>query len=695
MKSKKIITGLLTLLFISAVPNVKPMAKRVLAEEPNYAPYVKGADWGSPWGLFGTTEERDGLNIVYDGWYTTPLNPEYISANLSLKKLMPSIPSGSGYAQVSIFTFAFLTEQYTASDWSQTKKGLYIMTKNIEGNVHLDIKLHGNTLGLQSIYDGVLPLSISDLSSITLKTVDGKISLAVNETIVANEVLSTIAMSEITDTNGFNYFALQSYAEGGAGKDEDKRLLKLSYFATFEGQIPDPAVTADPVPIDGEEDYSAPAGLGLTAKKYNENVVQKDDGVAINNNALLFTALTSDCIEISGAIKTLGAGDQINIQLNKKQALSEATVLVRFTIDEEVLKCSFDGVTYVTCANTLPADFNLKIILVEDVYHIICNGEEITTTITKDEVTGEYGTFLSYAFTNEALLEVYAMSNKQLFLDVKNANNWDSPFDGITNIEGETVIFAHSTIKTPLDYKYVAFDFKVNGLLDTNIGEAHLGFALLRSRKIFDPTNAAEEGLHVFLRKKDGNLEVRVSLRTEFLGTIAILDWTQLGIDVSERITLRFINDAEKDTYRILLNDKEIKSEKMYEIMTIDASNRNDQTFLATSCWHDLSAQNENILAERSFVVYALDNKLDEGDIPVEITEIGKPEGDGGGETSENTSEDIGTSSETPTTSGDIVVPNPEDKKKKLWIGIGITSGTLVVAAAVVLISLIRKRKVV
>ncbi|MGI6735053.1 MAG: hypothetical protein ACOX3C_02570 [Bacilli bacterium] len=654
-----------------------------------YAPYVQGENWGSPWGLFGTTEERDGLNIIYDGWYLTALDPEYISVNLSIKTLMKSIANESGWVQESLFQFAFLTETGVAPDWGRSKKGLYMMVRNIDGNLHLDVKLNANSSSeVQDVYEGTLSITVADLSSITLKKVDDKISLAFNDILIGSDLLSTVAMSEITDTNGLNYFALQSYSAGGAGEDADKRLVKLSYFATFEGQIPDPSITADPEPIEGEEDYNAPTGLGLTATKYNENVVQKDDCVAIKNSALLYTALSTDCIEISGKIAELVPGNYINIQLNKKQALTEATVLVRFIFDD-VLKFSFDDVTYVVCGNALPTEFHLKIVLVEDVYHIICNNQELTTTVAKDDITGQYGTFLSYEFNGEGLLEVYSMGNPQLFLDATEKTAWDSPFDGVTEIDGETVIFAHSTLKAPLDYKYVAFDFTINGLLDTNITTAHLGFALLKKCEMFDPIVPTQNGIHVLLRNRGGNLEVKVSLRNELMGVIDVIGWTALGIGVSERITLRFVNDAERDTYRIIINDKEISHEKMFEVLGTDACNRNGQSFLATSCWHNNEVVNEDIYAERSFIVHGVDNKLDEGDIPATLTEIGGPDGGGNGDTSGDTTSDVViTSEEDPGTT--------EEPKKKPWVGIGITGGVIVVTAAIVgLVFFIRKRKII
>lgn len=241
MKNKKLLIGIATLLFISSLPGIKPSAKEVKADVV-YAPYVKGADWDGPWGLFAATEERDGLNVSYDGWYKTAINPDYVSVNLSFKSIMESISNGSGgWTQQSIFQFTFLTEANTAPDWERSKVGLYLMMMNIGGNLYLDVNIRGKSTPdtIQNAHNATLAMSIYDLSAITLKkTADNKISLFINDTQIGNSVLSTIAMSEIADATGFTHFALQTYAEGGTGSDTEKRRLKLSYFATFEGQIP-------------------------------------------------------------------------------------------------------------------------------------------------------------------------------------------------------------------------------------------------------------------------------------------------------------------------------------------------------------------------------------------------------------------------------------------------------------------------
>lgn len=682
MKNKFFIT-LVAILFACGLNHLGSHALH--AQENNYAQYVSSETWGGTYGQYGVNENWNGISLSYDGWYTKALNPNYVSVEMNYVNFMKSIPTTSGYAQESIFDFGFLTSQYTTPDWARTKKGLFLLTRNIDGNVYVQISLNGNNSSSNAIiFEQTLDLKVSDFSSLTLKGNSSSTQIFINDIKIQSEALDSLSSQEYCDVNGYTFFALESYSAGGSGTDVDKRLLNLSYVKEFESQIPDPSIVSPDKPLVGEDDYEAPVGLGLTAKKYSADVLQTDDGVIINKDAVLYTPLVNGLIEEKVSLKE---ASNIRIGLDGTQkvlSLEDTIPLAIYLKNDNGIKASNNGIDYTSVNSAVNQLLTIRFSLVDDKYCIYVNDVIFQTDCTALELTGPFGTFIKYSLTEGDSLEIIKMHNPVISYDVCDQDNWNSPFGGITKQEDETIVFAHSTLKTPFDKDYLSFEFKINGLLDTSTATALIGFELMANYGIYDPWQVSSNGIVVLFRIYNGDLQFKIDLYTEFMGTIAIHDWTDLDIDPTERIKLTFINDEENDGYRILFNDIEVKGSKMAEIITIDASNRDSKSYLGVALWHDTTVVNENILNERSIIVYSIDNVLDENDIPSELRSVGEdPEQPAIEDNSEEKSEEITTSENS----------NPTPSKKKGCKG--STSSVLSIFALALLMRLKKKREII
>lgn len=621
-----------TLLLFIALTIIFPMTFSVVSHaEGNgqnvYATYFSTENWGGPYGTFGVEEKWNGIDVVYDGWYTKALSPEYISVKLQFKKFLKSIAGNTGYAQEAIFDFAFLTKQYTSPDWSRNTKGLYVMTRNIDGKLYVQVTLKGNSGEKDgTLFEEILDKDVYSVQSVTLKWNGGNISLFIDDAELAPDIFAAVPISEITDGNGYTFFAMESYSAGGSGTDADKRTIFLNYVATEEGQTPDPAIIEPEKILAGEEDYDAPAGLGLTAKKYGGNAKQNDESVLVSGNSVLYTPLNDDCILLNGEM-TLPEGKKIRINLSPTQKVYDtaenAPLYFEFTFNDGI-DCGLNGGEQKTVANGNRAAITLCIELKGDKYSLKVNDIEFDAEISKGDFAGEYGTFLGYTVDSGASLEVLSMRNPVTTVDITDPTMWDSPFGGVVTYGEDTLVYAHSTLKAPLDKDFVSVEFKIHGLLDTSRATAFLCFAIISENKIFDPLQPSVTGIDLRLRVLNGRLQFEMLLHTEFMGTIQLHDWTDLDIGMNERIRLSFKN--EKDGYRVIINDYEIAGDKMSEIITSDAADRNDKTYFTISCWHDTSVVNNDVKAERSVAVYTIDNVFDDGDIPSVLKKIGETE---------------------------------------------------------------------
>lgn len=592
-------------------------------QEKPYAEYINEKTWGGTYGTFGVTEKWNGLDVIYDGWYVKALAPDYISVKMNIKNLLKSIAGNSGYFQEGIFDFAFIDRQCTAPQgWDRPYPGIYMMTRNIDGNLYVQITVHkASDDSVVVIYENVLDIKIGEFNGITLKGSDGGTELYFNQTKIECDGLLSLNKSEYSDENGYTYFCMKSYSAGGTGTDENKRLLSLSYIAEYDGQVPDPSVVAPDKPITGEEDYDAEAGMGLTAKKYAGKVTQGYKSVIIDRDTVLYTPVLADYLQLDLSVK---AGSTIRVGLDGDQkvlAMADSISVAVYLKNDGVVKASADGNEYkaVGTGDDVRVTFGIK----NDSYEINVNGVAFSLPKSKKDVIGDFGTFVKYS-AQDGEVVVKGMYNPAVGIDLKELTNWNSPFGGVVETDGETIVFAHATVNVPLNNKYVRFDFKINGLLDTLYADAMLSFALLAKNGINDPVYEALSGIYVAFRIYNEDVQFRINLQTEFMGKIVIADWTDIGISSADKIRLIFLN--ENDGYRIIINNYEYVGEKMCEIITSDASDRDDRCYFAIGCIHDTTVVNENVYEERSLIAYTLDNVLDDGDIPEELIEIGKAE---------------------------------------------------------------------
>ena len=616
----KILVALFAIMLTCALGLSSAQATKAEGE---YAPYVSLDNWGGTYGAFGVTEKWNGISLIYDGWYTKALSPSYISVQMKYINFQKSIGGNTGYAQESIFDFAFLPNQYVTPDWNRTRNGLYIMTRNVDGNLYVQITVKGlDGLDNGIIYEETLDMKISAFSGITLKGNDNSTELYIGDFKIESPVLDVLPSSIYSDQNGYTFFSLESYSAGGSGTDEDKRLLDLYYIKEFESQTPDPSILPPEKPISGEEDYEAPSGLGLTAKKYSSNVEQLDDGVKIDGDAVLYTPLLNGWIKEEIILNTTSVV-RIGLDCNQSpKTIEESIPLAIYLKNEDGFKASIDNINFQSIGSS--DNITIQFIYSNDVYKIIVNDVEFLTNVNVESVIGSFGTFIKYSLTGSGCIVLSSMYNPVVNFDILDINNWNSPFNGITKNGEDTIIYAHSTIDSPFDKSFLSFEFKINGLLDSSEAQAFIGFELMSNNTIFDPWQVKSSGIVILLRKINGRLQFKMDLYTEFMGTIAIHDWTDLDINPNDRIKLVYINDKDNDTYRVLFNGIEVKGSKMNEIITLDASDRNDKSYFGIALWHDNTKKNDNIFDERSIVIYSIDNVFDEGDIPDNLRYVGQ-----------------------------------------------------------------------
>ena len=597
-----------------------------------YAEYVSSGTWDGPYGQFGVTPQWNGLDIIYDGWYKKALSPDYIEVNFSFVNLLESIAGGSSYRQESVFDFAFLDKQYTTPSWDRsTANGVYTMMRNIDGKLYVQVSYKGaNMTAAEVIFEDTLDIEFNaDLKLVFEKEETGFV-LSVNGINIAEETTATLSADIVCDDNGYTFFAMESFASGGSGGDGDKRLMSLSYIAEKKGQTVDPSILPPKQLEQGEEDYNAPAGLGLTAKKYGgeETVTQLDNGVRITGNSVLYTPLTNQSVETQLLINALPENAVLRLSLDGAQKIYSLTenpaayVLIK---NEKGLKISTDGETWTDINVQLTDVVKITFAVTDGVINVYVNGEKTETQISVSDVTGEYGTFLAFAMTDGVSIDVTSVKNKILNADISSSSEWNDPFGGV--VQGEnTIVNAHATFKTALDNDFVKIDFKVNGLIDTMECTSYITFALLMENSICDPIAPVKTGLYIWLRNLGGKLQFKISARTEFMGMIDSHDWTDLDIPLTDRISLIFVKDAENENYRILFNNFEVTGGKLDEILIADSSDRNGRTWFGIGCWNDTEATDAPVSETRSVIIYSIDNVYDEGDIPENIVKIGEIE---------------------------------------------------------------------
>lgn len=603
-----------------------------LAENPEntYAKYVTSETWGGPYGQFGVTPQWNGLNIIYDGWYTKALSPDYIEVNFSFINLLESIVNGTTYSQEGIFDIAFLDKQYTTPNWTRTSaNGLYLMMRNIDDQVFVEVSYKSADMdAVQIIFNSSLNIEIDAALKLVMEKGESGFILSINGIRLAEETTATLSTDIFCDNNGYTFFAMQSFATGGSGNDADKRLMSLSYIAEKKGQIVDPSILPPEQIEQGEEDYNAPVGLGLTAKKYGGEgtVTQLENGVRITGDSVLFTSLSNQSIETMLLIDALPENAQLRLSLDSEQkiySLNEVPAAFIIIKNENGIMVSADGTTWKDINVVLTDAVTIAFVISDGTISIFVNEEKIETQIPQTAITGENGTFLAFAMTEGVSIDVTSIKNKILNVDISSSANWNDPFGGVVQ-EENTIVNAHATLKTAFDNDFVKIDFKINGLIDSMQCTSYITFALLMKNSICDPISPIEPGLYIWLRNYGGKLQFKISAQTEFMGIIESHDWTDLNIPLTERISLTFLKDNEKGSYRIFFNNFEVVGGKLDEILTLDSSDRNERTWFGIGCWNDINATDAPISETRSVIIYSVDNVFDKEDMPKDVIEIGE-----------------------------------------------------------------------
>lgn len=603
-----------------------------IAENPEdtYAKYVTSETWGGPYGQFGVTPQWNGLNIIYDGWYTKALSPDYIEVNFSFINLLESIVNGTTYSQEGIFDIAFLDKQYTTPNWTRTSaNGLYLMMRNIDDQVFVEVSYKSADMdAVQIIFNSALNIEIDAALKLVMEKGESGFILSINGIRLAEETTATLSTDIFCDNNGYTFFAMQSFATGGSGNDADKRLMSLSYIAEKKGQIVDPSILPPEQIEQGEEDYNAPVGLGLTAKKYGGEgtVTQLENGVRITGDSVLFTSLSNQSIETMLLIDVLPENAQLRLSLDSEQkiySLNEVPAAFIIIKNENGIMVSADGTTWKDINVLLTDAVTIAFVISDGTISIFVNEEKIETQIPQTAITGENGTFLAFAMTEGVSIDVTSIKNKILNVDISSSANWNDPFGGVVQ-EENTIVNAHATLKTALDNDFVKIDFKINGLIDSMQCTSYITFALLMKNSICDPISPIEPGLYIWLRNYGGKLQFKISAQTEFMGIIESHDWTDLNIPLTERISLIFLKDNEKGSYRIFFNNFEVVGGKLDEILTLDSSDRNERTWFGIGCWNDINATDAPISETRSVIIYSVDNVFDKEDMPKDVIEIGE-----------------------------------------------------------------------
>lgn len=596
-----------------------------------YAQYVSTKVWGGPYGGFGVESKWNGLNLIYDGWYTKALSPDYIEVNFSFINLIESLASASGYSQEGIFHLAFMDKQYTAPDWTcSTANGVYLMMRNVEDKLYVELSYKTANANKQIIFNDTLDIEIDAALKLVLEKGETGFVVSINGTNLAEETTKTLSTDIVCDDNGYTFFSLQSFASGGSGTDGEKRLMHLSYIAEKKGQTADPSILPPEQIKPGEEDYNAPVGLGLTAKKYGgeNSVTQLENGVCITGNSVLYTPLTNQSVEISLSINSLPESAVLRLSLDDEQkvySLTENPAAYLLIKNDSGIKLSVDGSTWTNLNVQLNETIKIAFVVNEGAVAVYVNGEKTETLFTQSQITGENGTFLAFAMTDGVSIDVTLMKNKILNADVSSSSNWNDPFGGIVQDENTTVN-AHATFTTALDNDFVKIDFKVNGLIDSTECTSYITFALLMENSICDPVNPVETGLYIWLRNYGGKLQFKIAARTEYMGLIESHDWTDLNVSLTDRISLIFVKDAANENYRILFNNYEVTGGKLGEILTIDSSDRSERTWFGIGCWNDSTATDAPISETRSVIIYSIDNVYSEDKMPENIVEIGEIE---------------------------------------------------------------------
>ncbi len=598
--------------------------------ESKYAPYFSTTNWAGAWGLLGVTEKWNGLEVVYDGWYMNALSPDYVEINFSFVNFLESVPTAGGYSQEAIFDFAFLSEAYKAANWNHATcpNGLYLQTRNIDGKLYVRYSYRSVTGGEEILVfeETIETISVTESMKLLLKKSGSGFVISINGNELGSETTQALSDTFFCDANGYTYFGMGSYSSGG--NDADKRLLSLNYVATQEGQTPDPSILPPNEIEIGEEDYDAPVGMGLTAKKYGTNgmVTQLENGVRIQGDSVLYTPLTNQSVLVEMNVSALTEGSVLRVSLDGSQkiySLSEAPAAYILIKKENGIKGSVNGTDWFDLI--LSQDMiKVAFVVSDDGISVVVNeGEPIATQFTIKSITGEYGTFLAFAMTDTVSVDVTSVKNCVLNADVNNSDAWNNPFFGIL-WEENPLVYAHATYKTALDSDFVKVNFKINGLTDTAQCTGYITLALLTENAIADPVNPSAPGLYIWLRNYGGKLQFKIAATT-FMGTIDSHDWTDLDIGVNDEISLIFKN--EDGHYRILFNNYEVVGGKLNEIYTIDSSDRNGRTWFGIGCWHNNTDSDlEKLKESRSVIVYSIDNEYNESDLPESIIEIGEIE---------------------------------------------------------------------
>ncbi len=526
---------------------------------------------------------------------------------------------------------AFMDKQYTVPDWScSSANGVYLMMRNVDDKLYVELSYKTANAAKQTILSDTLDIEIDAALKLVLEKGETGFVLSVNGINLAEETTKTLSTDILCDDNGYTFFSMQSYASGGSGNDGDKRLMHLSYIAEKKGQTADPSILPPDQIKQGEEDYNAPVGMGLTAKKYGgeNSVTQLENGVRITGNSVLYTPLTNQSVEVTLSVNTLPENAVLRLSLDGEQkiySLTENPAAYLLIKNESGLKLSVDGSTWTNLNVELTQAIKIAFVVNEGAIAVYVNGEKTETLFTWQQVTGENGTFLAFAMTDGVSIDVTLIKNKILNADISSSQNWNDPFGGV--VQGEnTIVNAHATFKTALDNDFVKIDFKVNGLIDSTVCTSYITFALLMENSICDPVNPVETGLYIWLRNYGGKLQFKIAARTEFMGLIESHDWTDLDISLTDRISLIFIKDTENGNYRILFNNYEVVGGKLDEILTIDSSDRNERTWFGIGCWNDSTATDAPISETRSVIIYSIDNVYSEDKMPENIVEIGEIE---------------------------------------------------------------------
>lgn len=613
-----------------------------------YAEYINNGNWNGTYGAFGTTEKWNGLTISYDGWYVKALTPDYIKTVFSFDAFLKSVPNNAGgYSQEAIFEFALLKTQNVApGDWGRSADGLYLMMRNIEGKLYVNIGVTANGANVV-YYEATTETDVSDVSSFTIAKTENGVNLFINDTLLVREeatVTANIDAMTYCDANGYTFLSMHSFSNGGSGTDADKRLMTLSYIANYEGQVPDPSVTEPYKPVEGEEDYDAPVGLGLTAKKYS-SATQLADGVEIQGTSVLYTALQYGYITLRFDL-SVNSGESVIFGFGSLQQVYEtAPLYIEFAEDNGTYAYRING-------GKLHALADVRGVLLvlrkgENGVIVSVNGTEEAETAAEGLV-GEYGIFAHFKCLGESKIKIERITD--CYVGSGNAeSDWVSPFNGVTDEEDKTVIYAHARFNHALNNDYIAMEFSIKGLVDSATVESFICVALLAESAVADPLQPTSAGIYVSFRIMSGKLQVKGVLNTAFMGQIALFDYTTLDIDATQPIKVIFLKDEAKDGYRLFINNYEFVSENMAEIITADASDRNERAYLSVALWHDSTRYDEDIFAARSIYLHRVDNLLDADDIPENPELIGKkeeiPPGDSSSENNGSSGIDKNTSS--------------------------------------------------